>query len=52
MGAVLRTLDEVWEAGARDALSHPPMSQEQADRIAAILAPHSRLLAVREPQAA
>lgn len=50
--AVLRTVDEVWEAGARDALAHPPMSQEKADRVAAILAPYRRQLAAREPQAA
>lgn len=39
---VLRTLDEIWEQGERDALKHPPMTQEQADRIAAILAPWRR----------
>lgn len=49
---VLRTLDEIWEQGARDALRHPPMSQAKADRIAAILAPWRRRLALREPQAA
>lgn len=52
MAAVLRTLDEIWEQGARDALAHPPMSQAKADRIAAILAPYYRRLAAREPQAA
>lgn len=47
---VLRTLDEVWEQGARDALTHAPMSQEKADQVAAILAPHLRQLAARQPQ--
>lgn len=51
MTAVLRTLDEIWERGAADALAHPPMSQAQADRVAAILAPALARLA-REPQAA
>jgi hypothetical protein len=49
--AVLRTLADI-EAQARlDALADPPLTQAQADRIAAILAPHRRQLA-REPQAA
>lgn len=52
MTAVLRTLDEVWEAGSLAGAAMPPLSQATADRVAAILAPHSRLLAVREPQAA
>jgi hypothetical protein len=37
--AVLRTLDEIWAQGAIDALEHAPMTQAQADRVAAILAP-------------
>lgn len=48
----LRTLDEIWEQGARDALAHPPMSQAKADRIAAILAPHLARLHAPVPQAA
>lgn len=50
--ATLRTLDEIWEAGARDALAHPPMSQAKADRIAVILAPYRHLLAAPEPVSA
>lgn len=52
MTAVLRTLDEVREAGAAAGAADPPLSQATADRVAAILAPHRRLLAAREPQAA
>jgi hypothetical protein len=48
----LRTLDEIWEAGAADGAGDPPLSQAQADLVAAILAPHRRALAAREPQAA
>lgn len=47
----LRTIDEIWQQGAIDAAAHPPMSQDKADEIAAILAPCRRTLA-REPQAA
>jgi uncharacterized membrane protein YccC len=51
MAAVLRTLADI-EAQARlDALADPPLSQAQADRVAAILAPCRRKRA-REPQAA
>ena len=52
MGAVLRTLDEIWEAGAVAGAALPPLTQAQADRIAAILAPYRRKRAAREPQAA
>ena len=47
-----RTLDEIRQAGAAAGAELPPLSQEEADRIAAILAPYRRLLAAREPQAA
>lgn len=49
---VLRTLDEIWAQGAIDGLGDPPLTQEQADQVAAILAPCLRQLAAREPQAA
>lgn len=52
MAAVLRTLDEVWEAGALDGASDPPLTQAKADQIATILAPYRRLLAAREPVSA
>lgn len=42
-----RTLDEVIAAAAQDALTEPVRSQEWADRVAAILAPH--LAALAEP---
>lgn len=45
---VLRTLDEIWEAGAIAGAAMPPMSQATADRVAAILAPYWRQLAERE----
>jgi hypothetical protein len=45
---VCRTLDEITAAGARDALNDPPLTQAQADRVAAILAPYRRQLAARE----
>lgn len=48
----LRTLDEIWEAGSVAGAAMPPLSQQQADQIAAILAPARLRLAVREPQAA
>lgn len=35
----LRTLDEIWQAGAADGAGDPPLSQALADRVAAILAP-------------
>lgn len=47
----LRTLDEIWQAGALAGEAMPPLTQPQADRVAAILAPYRRQLA-REPQAA
>jgi hypothetical protein len=43
--AALRTLDEVWEAGALAGAAMPPLTQAQADRVAAILAPWRRKLA-------
>jgi hypothetical protein len=52
MATALRTLDEVWAQGAADGAGDPPLSQAQADRVAAILAPYRRKLAAREPQAA
>lgn len=53
----LRTLAETEAAGAalwraQRAAGQPPLSQEQADRAAALLAPYLHLLEVREPQAA
>ena len=51
MGA-LRTLDEIWEAGSLAGAAMPPLTQAQADRIAAILAPWRRTQGAREPQAA
>jgi hypothetical protein len=35
-----RTLAEVLAAADRDSLDDPPLSQEQADYVAALLAPH------------
>lgn len=49
---VLRTLDEIWQAGTLDGAADPPLSQAVADQVAAILAPWYRTLAAREPQAA
>jgi hypothetical protein len=43
-----RTLDEIREAGAQAGAALPPLTQAQADRIAAILAPYWRLRAARE----
>lgn len=45
-----RTLAEIEAAGYEAGQSMPPLTQDQADRVAAILAPH--LPAVRETQAA
>jgi hypothetical protein len=45
--AVLRTLDEIWAQGAIDGAGDPPLTQAQADRVAAILAPYRRQLAAR-----
>ena len=50
--AVLRTLDEVWEAGALAGAAMPPLSQAAADRVEVILAPWRRTQAAREPQPA
>jgi hypothetical protein len=50
--AALRTLDEIWEAGSAAGAAMPPLTQEQADLAARLLAPYSRQLAAREPQAA
>jgi hypothetical protein len=47
--AALRTLDEIWEAGAIAGAAMPPLTQAQADQVAAILAPWRRTLAAREP---
>ena len=47
MAAVLRTLDEIWEAGSLAGAAMPPLTQAQADRVAAILAPYRRQLAAR-----
>lgn len=52
MTTALRSIDEVWEAGSAAGAAMPPLTQEQADRVAAILAPCRRKLAEREPQAA
>lgn len=52
MAAVLRTLDEIWEAGSLAGAAMPPLTQAGADQVAAILAPVRRQLAAREPQAA
>ena len=35
-----RTLDEVRDAGRADGANDPPLTQDQADLIACILAPH------------
>lgn len=37
-----RTLDEVLAAAGADSIGEPPLTQDQADLIAAILAPHQR----------
>lgn len=50
--AALRTLDEIWEAGSLAGAAMPPLTQAQADRIEAILAPWRRKQAAREPQPA
>jgi hypothetical protein len=42
---VCRTMDEIAAAAARDSLDMPPLTQAQADRIAAILARYRRRLA-------
>lgn len=50
--SALRTLDEVWAAGSLAGEAMPSLTQAQADRVAAILAPYFRARAAREPQAA
>ena len=35
---VCRTVEEAFEAGCADGLNDPPLSQETADKVAAILA--------------
>ena len=52
MNGALRTLEEIREAGALAGAAAPPLSQEQADRVAALLAPALRRTAAREPQPA
>lgn len=53
MPAALRTLDAIREQARIDALADPPLTQAQADRVAAILAPYRRkLLAEMAQQAA
>jgi hypothetical protein len=48
---VCRTIDEVRAAADADSRDDPALSQEQADFIAAILAPHRTMLArVRSEQ--
>lgn len=44
---ICRTLDEVLAAADADAAGDPPLSQDQADLVAAILAPHQA--AARDP---
>lgn len=46
----LRTLDEIRAAGAAAGAALPPLTQDEADRIASI--PWRRILADAEPQAA
>lgn len=45
----LRTIDEIRAQARIDGLNDPPLTQEQADQVAAILAPCLRQLAAREP---
>jgi hypothetical protein len=39
---VCRTIDECWAQGAVDGAGDPPLTQAQADQVAAILAPWRR----------
>jgi hypothetical protein len=39
-----RTIAEIYAAAEADSANDPPLTREQADRIAAILAPHMDLL--------
>ena len=50
--AVCRTLDEIWAQGAIDGAAQPPLTQAQADRIAAILAPGRARMAAPVPASA
>ena len=50
MTATCRTLAEIEAAGYEAGLAMPPLTQQEADRVAAILAPH--LPALSETQAA
>lgn len=45
----LRTIDEIRAQARIDGLNDPPLTQEQADQVAAILAPCLRQLAARVP---
>jgi hypothetical protein len=45
---VCRTLDEIWAQGAIDGAGDPPLTQAQADLVAAILAPHRARMAALE----
>lgn len=47
--AALRTLDEIWAQGAIDGAGDPPLTQAQADKVAAILAPWRARMAELEP---
>jgi hypothetical protein len=38
----LRTLEEVRDAGRADGAADPPLTQDQADLVACILAPHQQ----------
>lgn len=50
--SALRTLTEIEAAGAAAGAAMPPLSQSQADRVAAILASCRIRLRAPEPQAA
>lgn len=39
---MIRTPEEAYAAGARDAATAPPLTQQQATAIALLLAPHIR----------
>ena len=48
-----RTLDEIWAQGAIDGAGAPPLTQAEADRVAAILAPwRARKAAQMQPATA
>jgi hypothetical protein len=46
MSTALRTLDEIWAAGSLTGAAMSPLTQQQADRIAAILAPLRRRIEI------